>query len=162
MLPNCCSQSAIQRISSIERAKDARNATLLNIPLAATFACSLALTGLVLYAYFVIKACDPLAGDQVSNPNQLMIYFVMNTLSDVPGLAGIFLAAVFSGALSTLSSGINSMATNALQDILSGYLQEAQQIKKTFILKLLVLVYGILTVVLAYLSQYLTGPVTQI
>ncbi|XP_045170898.2 sodium-coupled monocarboxylate transporter 1-like [Mercenaria mercenaria] len=160
-LPNCCSQSAIQRISSIRKAKDAKNATLLNIPLAITFSCILALTGLVLYAYFVIKACDPLAGDQVSNPNQLMIYFVLTALSDVPGLAGIFLAAVFSGALSTLSSGISSMATNALQDILSGYLQEAQQIKKTFILKLLVLVYGILTVVLAYLSQYLTGPVTQ-
>ncbi|XP_053375931.1 sodium-coupled monocarboxylate transporter 1-like [Mercenaria mercenaria] len=161
MLPNCCSQSSIQRISSIEKAKDAKYATLLNIPLAITFHSILILTGLVLYAYFVIKACDPLAGDQVSNPNQLMIYFVLNVLSDVPGLAGIFLAAVFSGALSTLSSGINSMATNALQDILSGYLQEAQQIKKTFILKLLVLVYGIVTVVLAYLSQYLTGPVTQ-
>ncbi|XP_053406387.1 sodium-dependent multivitamin transporter-like [Mercenaria mercenaria] len=161
MLPNCFNQSSIQRISSVEKAKDAKIATLLNIPLALTFKSILILTGLVLYAYFVKKACDPVASEQVSNPNQLMIYFIMNTLNDVPGLAGIFLAAVFSGALSTLSSGINSMATNALQDILGDYLKEALQSKKTFILKLLVLVYGILSVVLAYLSQYLTGPVTQ-
>ncbi|XP_053394714.1 sodium-coupled monocarboxylate transporter 1-like isoform X3 [Mercenaria mercenaria] len=160
-LPNCCSQSAIQRISSIEKSKDAKIAAALNIPLAVIFIVILILTGLVLYAYFVIKACDPLANEQVSNPNQLMIYFVMKALRDVPGLAGVFLAAMFSGALSTLSSGINSMATNALQDILCDYLKEAQQIKKTFILKLLVLVYGILAVVFAYLSQYLTAPVTQ-
>ncbi|XP_045187278.2 sodium-dependent multivitamin transporter-like isoform X2 [Mercenaria mercenaria] len=160
-LPNCCNQSAIQRISSIEKAKDAKIATLLNIPLGVIFDLILLLTGLVLYAYFVIQACDPLGNNQLSNPNQLMIYFVMKVLNSVPGLAGIFLAAVFSGALSSLSSGINSMATNTLQDILANPLKEALQIKKTLIAKVLVLVYGILTVALAYLSQYLTGPVTQ-
>ncbi|XP_060556633.1 sodium-coupled monocarboxylate transporter 2-like [Ruditapes philippinarum] len=70
-LPNCCNQSAIQRISSVQTKKHARIATLLNIPLDFIFTSILILTGLVLYAYFVTQACDPLESDKISNPNQV-------------------------------------------------------------------------------------------
>ncbi|XP_045167037.2 sodium-dependent multivitamin transporter-like [Mercenaria mercenaria] len=137
------------------------DASLLNIPLNIFFTFILALTGLVLYAYIANKECDPLANETLSNPNQLLIYFVKNALHDVPGLAGLFLAAVFSGTLSSLSSGISSLATNVLQDVLAGWLKNMLPIRKALVVKLLVLVLGALVVTLAYLLQYLTGPVMQ-
>lgn len=38
-----------------------------------------------------------------------MPYFVMETLSDFPGVAGLFVCCVFSASLSTLSSGRTSL-----------------------------------------------------
>ena len=44
--------------------------------------------------------------------------FVMDTLRDTPGLPGLFLACVFSAALSTISSGLNSLSAVFLEDVL--------------------------------------------
>lgn len=50
---------------------------------------------------------------------QLMPYFVMETLSDYPGVAGLFVCCVFSASLSTLSSGFNALAAVTWDDFLS-------------------------------------------
>ena len=41
----------------------------------------------------------------------------METLGQLPGLAGLFIAAILSASLSTISSGVNSMATVIVEDI---------------------------------------------
>lgn len=46
----------------------------------------------------------------------------MRSLKDYPGLPGLFVSTIFSGALSTLSSGFNSLAAIALQDVVRGYI----------------------------------------
>lgn len=38
-----------------------------------------------------------------------------------PGFPGLFVSGIFSGALSTVSSGVNSLATVTLEDIIKGY-----------------------------------------
>lgn len=48
-----------------------------------------------------------------------MPYFVMDTLNQFPGAAGLFVCCVFSAALSTLSSGFNALAAVTWDDILS-------------------------------------------
>ncbi|XP_052769940.1 sodium-coupled monocarboxylate transporter 2-like isoform X1 [Mya arenaria] len=161
-LPNCCNQSAVQRICSMKSIRDAKISCLLNIPFLVIYGVLLALVGLLLYAYFTLEQCDPYLSGAISNNNQLVPYFVMRVFRNVPGLAGLFIAALFSGALSSLSSGINSMSANTLQDLLIDVLKDAQQYKKTMIAKLVVLVYGALAVGLAYLARSLTGPITQI
>ncbi|XP_052769254.1 sodium-coupled monocarboxylate transporter 1-like isoform X2 [Mya arenaria] len=161
-LPNCCNQSAVQRICSMRSVRDAKMSCLLNIPLIVIYGVVLSLVGLLLYAYFTLEQCDPYLSGAISNNNQLVPYFVMRVFHNVPGLAGIFIAALFSGALSSLSSGINSMSANTLQDLLVDVLKDAQQYKKTMIAKLVVLVYGALAVGLAYLARSMAGPVTQI
>ena len=47
----------------------------------------------------------------------------METLGDYPGVPGLFVAAIFSGALSTLSSGFNSLSAITLQDIIKSYIK---------------------------------------
>ena len=56
--------------------------------------------GLVLYANNY--TCDPLTSpiDKVSNPNQLVGYFVIKHLNMIPGVAGLFLGSLFCGSLS--------------------------------------------------------------
>ena len=45
----------------------------------------------------------------------------MESLGAFPGVPGLFVSAIFSGALSTLSSGFNSLSAITLQDIIKSY-----------------------------------------
>ena len=46
---------------------------------------------------------------------QLFPLFVMQVYGDTPFIPGLFVAGVFSGALSTVSSGLNSLAAVTVQ-----------------------------------------------
>ncbi|KAH9519980.1 Sodium-dependent multivitamin transporter [Bulinus truncatus] len=94
-LTNWCSQSTVQRISSIRSQKQASS-----IPLNILYKVVLILSGLVLVAYFFVHNCDPLAAGYIQSANQLMPFFVMLTLGFLPGFPGVYIATIFSGALS--------------------------------------------------------------
>ena len=47
---------------------------------------------------------------------QLVPYFVLDQMSYLTGLPGLFVACIMSGALSTVSSGLNAMAAVTWQD----------------------------------------------
>ena len=57
---------------------------------------------------------------------QLLPLFVTDTMSDYPGLSGLFVAGIFSGSLSTVSSAINSLAAVTLED----YIKPCVAVKK--------------------------------
>ena len=58
--------------------------------------------GLVMYAYYA--TCDPLQAGIVSDANQLLPRFVMDVFVDAPGVPGLFVASLFSGALRSVTS----------------------------------------------------------
>lgn len=58
--------------------------------------------GLLIYASY--KDCDPLTTKLADARDQLLPLFVMDTLGGIPGLCGLFVAGVFSAALSSLST----------------------------------------------------------
>ncbi|XP_052769941.1 sodium-coupled monocarboxylate transporter 2-like isoform X2 [Mya arenaria] len=72
-LPNCCNQSAVQRICSMKSIRDAKISCLLNIPFLVIYGVLLALVGLLLYAYFTLEQCDPYLSGAISNNNQLFV-----------------------------------------------------------------------------------------
>lgn len=45
-----------------------------------------------------------------------MPLYVVETMSSVPGLTGLFVAGIFSASLSTVSSCLNSLAAVTLED----------------------------------------------
>jgi sodium-coupled monocarboxylate transporter 8/12 len=47
-----------------------------------------------------------------------MPLYVVDSLNQMPGLAGLFVAGIFSGSLSTVSSAVNSLAAVTLEDYL--------------------------------------------
>ena len=68
--------------------------------------------GIVMFAFYAQKGCDPLENEQVSNSNQLIPFFVMEILG-YPALPGLFISCLFSGALRYITmfklvpSGVN-------------------------------------------------------
>ncbi|XP_059172355.1 sodium-dependent multivitamin transporter-like [Physella acuta] len=155
-------QSLVQRISATKSVQQANLVFLLCIPLALLYKVVLVLTGLVMVAYFFDLQCDPMTAGYVKNSNQMMPYFVMHSLSFLPGLPGLYIATIFSGALSTLSSGINSLAANTVEDLLGSVLTHRKESTTTAVTKCIVVFYGAVIIGLAYLARIFTGPVTQI
>ncbi|XP_064096196.1 sodium-coupled monocarboxylate transporter 2-like [Macrobrachium nipponense] len=52
-----------------------------------------------LVAYVAYSDCDPLTSGRIAEPDQILPYLVVNKISHVPGMAGLFAAAVYSGML---------------------------------------------------------------
>ncbi|GFS24904.1 sodium-coupled monocarboxylate transporter 1 [Elysia marginata] len=155
------SQSSVQRIVSIKSMKDANKVFIFTIPITAIFISVNAATGLVLTAYFYGIGCDPLEAGYIKNQNQLVPFFVLHTLRSLPGVAGLYISTVFSGALSTLSSGINSLAANAVEDFLSKPLERRSEKMILTVTKLFVFMFGAVVIGLAFLAKEFQGPVTQ-
>ncbi|XP_025095163.1 sodium-coupled monocarboxylate transporter 1-like [Pomacea canaliculata] len=159
---NCFSQSSVQRISALKTLTDAKRAFLLNVPLNALYSVLLMVTGVLLYAYVVTIGCDPYEAGIIDNRNQLMPHFIPHLLGSLPGMPGLYMSLLFSGALSTLSSGINALGANTVEDLLARPLRGYKDATVTVIAKFIVLLYGAVTIGLAYLAQSLRGPVTQL
>lgn len=89
----------------------------------------------------------------------------METLQSTVGLPGLFLACLFSAALSTISSGLNSLAAVVLEDIIKGFFVKDMSDKRaTRISKFLCIGFGAaclaLTVVASQLGALLQAALS--
>ena len=160
--PYCFDQQMIQRFQASRTKKIAVRALILNCPgvfLLVTLCCSL---GLILYAVFA--GCDPLITKQISTPNQLVGLFVVNSFKDYPGVAGLFLASLFCGSLSSVSSFLNSQAAIIWHDLLKPFefFNSLNDVKSLTTNKILVLISGLVATCLAFLVSTLGGNISQI
>ncbi|KAG7226798.1 hypothetical protein INR49_014147 [Caranx melampygus] len=73
-------------------------------------------SGLAMYSIY--KGCDPLTNGDISTPDQLLPYLVMDILAIYPGVPGLFVAAAYSGTLSTVSSSINALVAVTVEDFI--------------------------------------------
>ena len=79
-------------------------------------------------------------------------------MGDIPGVPGLFVAGVFSGALSTVSSGLNSLAAVCLKDfIASGFNIALSDEKQTILTKVLAVVFGVVGYLAVFMVKYLPG-----
>ncbi|XP_060071967.1 sodium-coupled monocarboxylate transporter 1-like [Ylistrum balloti] len=160
-LANWCNQASVQRISSLRSLKSAYFAFWMLGPLLVMFYTILGYLGILIYSYYNTLECDPLQGEFISNINQLTPYFVLDVLQTLPGFSGVFISCLFSGALSTFSSGINSLAANTVEDILGDCVKKSKIISQTLVAKLFVISYGLAVIGLAYAINSLPGSVMQ-
>ncbi|XP_077999346.1 sodium-coupled monocarboxylate transporter 1-like [Glandiceps talaboti] len=148
-------QSQVQRYMTCRTEKTARIAIYANAP-GLTILMSLAVcSGLAMYATYA--DCDPFTAKYVSAPDQLMPYFVMDILYHIPGLPGLFIACMFSAALSTVSSGLNSLAAVTGEDIVRQIWKDLPDKTYTRITVGLALFYGLFSVFMAWMSSLLGG-----
>ncbi|XP_076438815.1 sodium-coupled monocarboxylate transporter 1-like [Babylonia areolata] len=156
-----CNQASVQRYSSLPTLNKARLSVLLNIVGLIVLITVTCFAGIVIFAYYVQKGCDPLTDGSIKNSNQIVPYFVMEVLT-VPGLPGLFVACLFSGALSTMSSCLNALAAVTWQDFLQPVLgHRMTESGKTWVTRLLVLVYGGAGIGMAFMASGLGGHVLQ-
>ena len=86
----------VQRFSSAKTIRQAQTALLLNIPGVFLLISLCCFTGLVVFANYA--DCDPITYSNitgVTNPNQIVPFFVIDKLSVIPGSAGLFLGSIF-------------------------------------------------------------------
>jgi len=57
---------------------------------------------------------------QVEKGDQLFPSFVMEIFGDTPCIPGLFVAGIFAGTLSSVSSGLNGLAAISVVDLVPG------------------------------------------
>lgn len=108
----------VQRYLSLDNLKRAKHSLALFSVGISVFVLLCCYAGLLVFAAY--GDCDPRSAGVVLADDQLLPNFVMEVTSEIPGLAGLFIAGVFGAALSSLSVVMNSTATVILQDVVRG------------------------------------------
>ncbi|XP_046414082.1 putative sodium-dependent multivitamin transporter [Neodiprion fabricii] len=152
---NGVTQVQVQRFLTAKTLRSAQIAAIGSWPLALCLGLLASFAGLVMYAFFV--DCDPVASGEISANDMLMPYFVVMTTANIPGLAGLFIAGIFSASLSTVSAIINALTAVALEDYVKPVYDKLgfQFPEKRAILfgKFLAVAVGVICILLSYLSK---------
>ncbi|OWR53185.1 putative igf2 mRNA binding protein [Danaus plexippus plexippus] len=147
-------QAMIQRclaLSSLKRARITIFIMAAGIFIIVSLCCY---TGLVIYATFA--TCDPLTTGAIRKSDQLLPYFVMTITGSIPALPGIFMSGVFSAALSSMSTGLNSLCGVIFEDLIRpAYNKPISERTASFIMKIIVVVIGGICVALVFLVEHM-------
>lgn len=155
-------QPAMQRIYSTPSVKSARTLYMISAPVYAIVFVLATLEGPYLFAYFSSKGCDILDAGIVENINEILPFTILDLFKNIPGFAGLFIAALSSAALSTLSSCLSSLSAVTYEDIIKVNFSHLPPKRATTISKVLVLVYGLVAMVLAMAIALIPGTVHAI
>ncbi|CAF4597451.1 unnamed protein product, partial [Rotaria sp. Silwood2] len=126
-------QTQTQRYMCVDSTREAQKALWMNTFFLVLLLLLCGIVGLLIYAKY--HDCDPLRAKIITKSDQFYPLFVMETFSRFPGLTGLFIAAVMSGSFkvivhffilnynynsinfSSISSGVNSIATVLIEDV---------------------------------------------
>ena len=138
----------------IRTTRGAKQALFINAIGAAIVILLSGLIGVILYAYYA--DCDPYTAKYVTDIDQIFPYFVMEVLSEKKGLPGIFLACIFSGSLSTISSGLNSLSAVIIEDVYKGLMKKKlSDERQGLVSKIFSVVLGAVVILLTYVVSFL-------
>ncbi|XP_072762274.1 putative sodium-dependent multivitamin transporter [Anoplolepis gracilipes] len=153
-------QVQIQRSLTVKNIQASQKALWLSWPILSVLSLTTCFSGLAIYSKY--HTCDPTRQGRISSPDMLMPLYVMDTMSNIPGLPGLFIAGIFSAGLSTISAALNSLAAVTLEDYMKPIYRkctgrELSSTKSTSIAKVLAFMFGIISIALAFLAQLLGG-----
>jgi len=154
-------QPAVQRYCALPTERQAKISVLLNIPGFVVVGLLTCMSGVIIFAYYAKKGCDPLTARYIHNPNQILPYFVLDVMG-YPGIPGLFVACLYSGSLSTASSILNSMAAITWEDFLKLKFHYLSDSKQALVTKILVVIYGALSLGVGFAVQHFGGSFVQI
>uniref|UniRef100_A0A8C8H2Q7 Sodium-dependent multivitamin transporter n=1 Tax=Oncorhynchus tshawytscha TaxID=74940 RepID=A0A8C8H2Q7_ONCTS len=146
-------QAQVQRYLSSRTEREAVMSCYVVFPCQQVVLCLGCLMGLVMHFLHSFEIIS-------TQPHRMVLYFVMDVFRDLPGLPGLFVACLFSGALSTISSAFNSLATVTMEDLIKPYCPAMTEAKATLLSKGLALAYGLVCLTMAYVAS-LMGSVLQ-
>ena len=152
-------QAQVQRLLSLPSLSAGQTALWLQVPILTLLSLSTSLAGLCIFHHY--RDCDPLKSGRIRAGDQLLPLYIVDRLSQVPGLAGLATAGIFSGSLSTVSSAINSLAAVTLEDYVRPCRPDLADSSINIILKLLALAFGGVCIALAFLADLLGTGVLQ-
>jgi SSS family transporter len=143
-------QVAVQRYMTARDVKTAQRGLwyklVLTIPVLGLFYG----TGCVLRAFYN-HVPDPLATGAISKADQILPWFVIHELPT--GMAGVLIAAVFAASMSTISAGLNSLASATMVDFQQRLTQKPlpEDERQIFHARMWTLFYGVMVLGLTFL-----------
>nr|XP_042898253.1 sodium-coupled monocarboxylate transporter 1 [Parasteatoda tepidariorum] len=138
-------QVEVQRVLSLSTSQRAKSTLQMSIlPMTLVYLMNNML-GVVLYSIYY--KCDPILNKSqtgVERYDQIVPYYIVNAFSWIPGMTGLCIAGLFSAALSSLSSCLNSIASVTVVDIIKPLYRKGNMSDKQVVwcAKILSLVYG--------------------
>ncbi|XP_069191765.1 sodium-coupled monocarboxylate transporter 1-like [Procambarus clarkii] len=147
-------QAQVQRYLCVQTRQMAVNTLWINLVGLVILMVTCSFGGMVVYAKYY--HCDPVRAGVVTKEDQVFPLFVMDTLGQWKGLPGLFVAGIFAGALSTVSSGMNSLAAIVLEDFVkNGCYPGISDKACTSVSRGLSLFFGLLTFALVFVTEQL-------
>uniref|UniRef100_A0A8C7C9Z8 Solute carrier family 5 member 8, like n=2 Tax=Oncorhynchus kisutch TaxID=8019 RepID=A0A8C7C9Z8_ONCKI len=151
-------QSQVQRYISCKTLTQAKLSLYVNM-IGLWVTVSLAVfSGLTMYSIY--KNCDPLTNGDVGALDQLLPYLVMDILAAYPGVPGLFVAAAYSGTLSTVSSSINALVAVTVEDFIRPMYKNLTDKQVTWMNMGLSVFFGFLCIGMAAIAS-LMGSILQ-
>lgn len=153
------SQTCIQRFLAVPDIKFARKSVWIFVFGLIFIKGASCLVGLIMFAKY--ETCDPVTTKQILKVDQILPFFVMEVARKIPGLPGIFIAGIFSAALSSMSTGLNTLAGTIYEDFLRHRFPKASEKRVSDVMKALVVVLGLLMLSLVFVVEQM-GQVFRI
>ena len=104
------------------------------------------LMGIGLVAYYHI---NPELAATMEDKNQVLPHFVVNVLP--PGLSGLVIAGLFAATMSSISSGVNSLATSSVVDFYQRYFHKPHKSEAHYMKagQVMTIVWGVVVTIAA-------------
>ncbi len=142
-------QTSIQRYMTAKDLKTARKSMWIKAFVWVPCAFLFYFTGLVIYCFYQGAGFDPISSGALLSADQILPYFVVNEMPK--GFAGLIIAGIAAASMSSISSGVNSMTTVSLVDLVGQYSkQELDEAKKLKYARIMTIIYGAVITLVAF------------
>ncbi len=153
-------QVSVQRYLSAGSLKEAQRSLWIKLLLLLPVLVLFYGTGLVLYAFYKTHG-DPMAAGLIAKEDQILPYFVVTQLP--AGLPGLLIAAIYAASMSTISAGLNSLASATVVDFKQRLSAtpagtNAQQVGNA---RWITVGYGVIVVGLAFAVSFMPGNLVE-
>ncbi|KAH8295083.1 hypothetical protein KR018_006884 [Drosophila ironensis] len=137
-------QPIVQRYLTLPNSKAVQKALIIAITGFVVIISMCIYIGLMAFAEFY--HCDPISTGLARAKDQVIPLYVVKTVGDCPGLVGVFVAGIFSAALSSLSTALNSLSGVILADFVEPFRKKPLTERQTaFILRSVVVAFGLIS-----------------
>ncbi|CAC5394419.1 SLC5A6 [Mytilus coruscus] len=150
-------QAQVQRAVSFSSLAKAKLSLWVNLVCIVSILSLVCLVGVVMFAYY--STCDPVKAGIVTKSDQLIPLFAMDIVGKYHGLPGLVISCIFSGSLSTVSSGFNAISAIILKDFILVCAPNMPSGTRTIISKFIVLLAGGVCLAVAYVMSLLASSI---
>jgi len=156
------SQITLQRTAVMGNYKNVK--FVLGLACLGNFVLTLLLFVAGLSIFAVYANCDPIGLHLIDKKDQMLSYYVMDKLGYMKGVPGIFVACLFSGTMSSISTVMNALPSMLWADLFSHFscFKNSSERCKTITNKFITAVLGCIMMGLAVLASKMGGLIQAV
>ncbi|KAF2897890.1 hypothetical protein ILUMI_08285 [Ignelater luminosus] len=145
-------QGTMQRFLAVPTYEASQITLIIFVEFTIITKCISCFSGLIVYAKYY--NCGPLTAGFIKKLDKIIPFYVMDTSKQLPGLSGLFVAGLYTTALSTVSTFLNAVSGTIYRDFVEPFMPTTKSERKALnILKLITLTVGLISTGLIFLVE---------